>query len=283
LTSDLVAAGDGSVVFGAVLTSKGMIVADLWSLRQGERFTLLAPRCAHDALSDLFKRTLPPRLARVNDRSLEWRAAWILGGAAPERLARATGHAAPSPGRVLGGAGEDALLAAGGTAQAPFSVMLLGPAAEVDRTAVRLEMAGGHSGDAADLAAVRLLAGWPTLGREIDEKTLPQEVRFDEIGGVSYTKGCYTGQETVARVHFRGHVNRSLRGVVFEESAVPGERALTSAGKEVGAVRTTLALDDRVLALGMLRREVPEDAPVQAGGRMGRVAPLPFDAAHTGN
>src|ERR1051325_2405318 len=47
LTSDLVAAGDGSVVFGAVLTPKGMIVSDLWVLRLGEKFTLLAPRCAH--------------------------------------------------------------------------------------------------------------------------------------------------------------------------------------------------------------------------------------------
>src|SRR6266545_4677273 len=58
LTSDLVAAGDGSVVFGAVLTPKGMIVGDLWSLHQGERFTLIAPRCAHDAVSDILKRTL---------------------------------------------------------------------------------------------------------------------------------------------------------------------------------------------------------------------------------
>ena len=51
------------------------------------------------------------------------------------------------------------------------------------------------------------------LGHEIVEKTLVQEVRYDEIGGVSYTKGCYTGQETVARLHFRGHTNRELRGL----------------------------------------------------------------------
>src|SRR6266702_809001 len=65
----------------------------------------------------------------------------------------------------------------------------------------------------AALALSRVLAGWPGLASEVDEKTIPQEVRFDEIGGVSYTKGCYTGQETVSRLHFRGHANRNLRGL----------------------------------------------------------------------
>src|ERR1041385_4638486 len=92
LTSDLVGAGDGSVLFGAVLTPKGMIVADLWVLRQGERFTLLAPGCAHKAVGDLLAHSLPPRLARVTDLTGAWSAAWLLGGAAPERLARATGR-----------------------------------------------------------------------------------------------------------------------------------------------------------------------------------------------
>ena len=281
LTSDLVAAGDGSVVFGAVLTPKGMIVSDLWVLRLGEKFTLLAPRCAHKTVGHLFEHSLPPRLARVTDLTGAWSAVWLLGAAAPERLARATGRAVPGPGRVLGSAPDDALLAAGGPAAAAFSVLLLGPAAQVEGALARLDTAGGHRGDPADLAAARLLAGWPTLGREIDEKTLPQEVRFDEIGGVSYTKGCYTGQETVARVHFRGHVNRTLRGLVFEGPERPEERTLISGGKEAGAVRTTLALDDRVLALGTLRREVPEGAEVTAGSRPGRVVPLPFDDAHT--
>ena len=77
----------------------------------------------------------------------------------------------------------------------------------------RLVAAGARPGDEGDHHAARILAGWPALGAEIDERTLPQEVRYDEIGGVSYTKGCYTGQETVARLHFRGHPNRELRGL----------------------------------------------------------------------
>ena len=88
------------------------------------------------------------------------------------------------------------------------------------------------------MQAARILAGWPALGAEIDERTLPQEVRYDEIGGVSYTKGCYTGQETVARLHFRGHPNRELRGLWWRsdepEPLNGGSRSVLSGEREVG-------------------------------------------------
>src|SRR5207249_5984059 len=80
----------------------------------------------------------------------------------------------------------------------------------------RLGRAGALGTNAAALELARVLAGWPGLSSEVDEKTIPQEVRFDEIGGVSYTKGCYTGQETVSRLHFRGHANRQVRGIEFD-------------------------------------------------------------------
>ena len=283
LTSDLVSAGDGSLSFGALLTPKGMIVSDLWVASVGGQFTLLTGAQAHGLVADQLARTLPPRLARVTDLTGRRRAAWLLGASAPERLARAAGRPAPGPGRAIAGPTEEAPLVASGTAAAPFTILMVGAEAEVDASLLQLKHVGGHPGTEADLAATRVLGGWPTLGREIDEKTLPQEVRFDEIGGVSYIKGCYTGQETVARVHFRGHVNRSLRGLVFEgrEAPAAGERRLLAEGKEVGTVRTTLALDDRVLALATVRREVPDGVSVSAGGRTGRVVSLPFDAAET--
>ena len=59
----------------------------------------------------------------------------------------------------------------------------------------------------------RVEAGRPEWGIDMDDATIPQEANFDELGGISYTKGCYTGQEVVARVHFRGHVNRTIRGL----------------------------------------------------------------------
>jgi tRNA-modifying protein YgfZ len=279
LTSDLAGPGDGSFVYGALLTPKGMIIVDPWVAREGERFTLLAPRPAYTAALELFKRTLPPRLARVTDLSDSWRVVWLLGITAAERLARNGGPVLPGAGKVQR-LGE--ILLAGGTPAAPFVAVMVGPSAEVDQAMERFEAAGGRAGTEADLAAARVLAGWPTLGREIDDRTLPQEVRYDELGAVSYVKGCYTGQETVARVHFRGHVNRTLRGLVFPGQDPLGDRTLLAAGKGVGQVHTGLALDDRTLALATVRREVTDGTTVSAGGRPARVVALPFDAEQAG-
>jgi folate-binding protein YgfZ len=279
LTSDLAGPGDESFVYGALLTPKGMIIVDPWVAREGERFTLLTAREAHTATIELFKRTLPPRLARVTDLTDSWRVAWLLGVTAAERLARNGGWVLPGAGKAHR-AGE--ILLAAGTPVAPFAGVMLGPSTQVSEAVEHFEAAGGRPGTEADLAATRLLAGWPTLGREIDDRTLPQEVRFDELGAVSYVKGCYTGQETVARVHFRGHVNRMLRGLVFPGREPLGERTLLAAGKEVGQVRTGLVLDDRMLALATVRREVADGTTVTVGGHPARVVALPFDGEPAG-
>ena len=147
----------------------------------------------------------------------------------------------------------------------------------------RLVAAGARPGDEGDHQAARILAGWPALGAEIDGRTLPQEVRYDEIGGVSYTKGCYTGQETVARLHFRGHPNRELRGLWWRsdepEALNGGSRSVLSGEREVGSVRSRLVVDGRAIGLadtspggGPGRRS---DRGRQAGDSGG--APLPGD------
>ena len=84
---------------------------------------------------------------------------------------------------------------------------------------------------------------------------------------MSYTKGCYTGQETVARLHFRGHTNRELRGLRWSEAEPLDGRAVVHGEKDVGSVRSTLTLEDRMLGLGLLRREVGPGETVAAGGR----------------
>jgi folate-binding protein YgfZ len=141
--------------------------------------------------------------------------------------------------------------------------------------------------NSAALELARILAGWPRLSSEVDEKTIPQEVRFDEIGGVSYTKGCYTGQETVSRLHFRGHANRQLRGLQFETDhpAAPasGWSAVTHDENDVGRVTSIAWLPDgggsllgSWIGLAVVRREVPIGAMVRAAGREARIVALPF-------
>jgi len=115
-----------------------------------------------------------------------------------------------------------------------------------------------------DAERARILAGIPRWGAELDERVLPAEAGLDRTH-ISFTKGCYPGQEPIARLHYRGHVNRQLR-VLEVEAAAPGDE-ITSEGKTVG--RVTSAVPG--LALGYVRVEVPADAELSVGGAPARL------------
>jgi tRNA-modifying protein YgfZ len=121
-----------------------------------------------------------------------------------------------------------------------------------------------EAADPSELEVLRIEAGTPAWGKELDETVLPAEAGLDETH-VSFTKGCYPGQEPIARLHYRGHPNRRLR-VLEVADAKPGEEILHD-GKTVG--RVTSAVPGR--ALGYVRREVPEDAGLQIGGADARL------------
>jgi folate-binding protein YgfZ len=275
LTNDLVKPGDASVVYGALLTPKGMIVVDTWVLRLGDEFTLITPRGGREGAAELLRRSIPPRLAQVTDVTDEAAAAWLVGEHAFQTLAKAGIGVPEAAGRVVPLSGEGGMVALA-PETAPFVALVAGAVDAVQTAAARLEAAGARAGEETDLHAARILAGWPALGIEIDERTLPQEVRYDDIGGVSYTKGCYTGQETVARLHFRGHTNRELRGVYWDDPGALESRTVVAEGREVGTVRSTIMLEDRALGLALLRREVSPGDEVMAGGRRALVVGLPF-------
>ena len=210
LTNDLVAPGDGSVVYAALLTPKGMITADMWTLRlRAHRLILISDAAARDATLGVFSRSMPARLALVEDRSESLEALWICGDLAIAALAAAGFGVPDGDSRVLAdGSGATELMVARPHNTAPFRALLIGAPDVLGQAQQSLAQAGVIAGEPDDLEAARILAGWPRLGAEIQEKTLPQEVRYDDLQGVSYTKGCYVGQETVARLHFRGHTNR---------------------------------------------------------------------------
>lgn len=116
----------------------------------------------------------------------------------------------------------------------------------------RLDEAIEPTADEEELERARIAAGVPAWGKEIDETILPAEAGLDRTH-ISFTKGCYPGQEPVARLHYRGHANRGLR--VLRIDAEPGAE-LVHEGKVVG--RVTSAAPG--VALAYVRREVPEDA-----------------------
>jgi folate-binding protein YgfZ len=169
---------------------------------------------------------------------------------------------------------------------APFALQIRVAPAEAVRVAARLTQAGAVTAHAPALELARILAGWPALASEVDERTLPQEVRLDTIGGVSYTKGCYTGQETVSRLHFRGHTNRGLVGLEFEGEPAPDDRLpVFWEDREIGRVSSVAWLPDggtltspsgRWIGLAMLRGEAGAGTLVHAGGVGARVVALPF-------
>ncbi|HVH09684.1 MAG TPA: hypothetical protein VM736_07800, partial [Gemmatimonadales bacterium] len=285
LTNDLDAAGEGAFVYGALLTPKGMIVVDGWAARRGITVGYTVPADARERALAIFTHYVPRRLAQVQDRAGEL-AVFRLAGPRASAAAVAAGlEVPPAPGRVVAGPGE--IETARASDVAPFVLQVTAPLGEAERLAERLVASGAFEADPAALELARILAGWPRLGAEMDERTLPQEVRYDEIGGVSYTKGCYTGQETVARVHFRGHANRQLRGLLFdpEPPAAPahGWSAVTHLDRDVGRVTSVAFVPEpgvagagRWVGLAVLRREVPAGAMVRAAGRDARVVDLPF-------
>jgi folate-binding protein YgfZ len=121
-----------------------------------------------------------------------------------------------------------------------------------------------------EIERLRILARTPRWGRELDDRVLPAEAGLDERA-VSFTKGCYPGQEPVARLRYRGHANRALRVLELDERHVPGYDAeVVHEGKVVG--RVTSAVPG--LGLGYVRVEVPDGAQLEVAGRPARLRPL---------
>jgi folate-binding protein YgfZ len=115
-----------------------------------------------------------------------------------------------------------------------------------------------------EVERVRIEAGVPAWGKELDDSILPAEAGLDETH-VSFTKGCYPGQEPIARLRHRGRVNRRLR-VLEVEAASPGDE-IHYGGRAVG--RVTSAVPSR--ALGYVRAEVPDDAKLDVAGAEARL------------
>ena len=119
--------------------------------------------------------------------------------------------------------------------------------------------------DADALEALRIGAGTPAWGREIDDRVLPAEAGLVERA-VSLTKGCYPGQEPIARLHFRGHANRGLRVLALDGEELPAPDAELSYGeKVVGRVTSAARSNGGIVALAYVRAEVPADAELDAG------------------
>jgi tRNA-modifying protein YgfZ len=290
LTNDIEKPGDDAFIYGALLTPKGMIVVDGWAARQGSRVTYTVPAIGREPAFAIFTRSIPPRLARTSDVTTE---VVVFRVAGPQALAKAqaAGVTVPTaPGRMMVATVGAATCDVGrGSDVAPFVLQVTASSSAAATVAQRLMDAGILEAEPVALDCARILAGWPGVGAEVDEKTIPQEVRLDELGGVSFTKGCYTGQETVSRLHFRGHVNRHLRGLLFDAEPAAEVGSVLHQDRDVGRVTSVAWVPElrvsgsgRWIGLAMVRREMDAGMVVRAGGRDARVISLPFVLPFTG-
>ena len=133
------------------------------------------------------------------------------------------------------------------------------------------------------LDMLRLEAGIPWFGVDFDEHHIPQEAGIG-ASHLSFTKGCYTGQEIVERVRSRGHVNWQLTGLLFDSTKAPkqGTPVLASDGKEAGHVTSAAfaPLAGKATGMAYLRREYQQPGTkLQCGNTAAQVMEIPLHAA----
>ena len=277
------APGQGCAATLLDVHGKVQVVLFVWVL--DDRILLVVPPAMARKVAEALDHYLFSEKASIRDATEETALLLLAGPGAPatvERLAGARPADAPwshvaatidgTPVRLVSGAGETG----------EPEVWVVAAAGEAGRLWDRLVAAGARPVGLTALESLRIEAGTPLFGHDVDETVLLPEIPSANL--VSHTKGCYPGQEVVVRIRDRGHVNRLLAGLVLEGDAVPERGAAVLAGEaEIGRVTSATRSFGlgRPIALAFVRRQHAEAGTavtVRAGDRtiQARVAALPF-------
>ncbi|MEA2299353.1 MAG: hypothetical protein QOF77_2289 [Solirubrobacteraceae bacterium] len=273
LSNDVKSLGEGSGCYATLLTHKGRMLADVRVLRTAEAISLDTERPGLQALFDALRQFRIGYRAELHKRTLERGLLSLIGPDADRLVGRPPGpqEHANLPGTI---AGIDVLLV-----RSDVGIDVICPSERTEDVRAALEAAGAVAIGESAVECLRVERGRPRFGIDMDETTMPQEAAINERA-VSYTKGCYVGQETVARLYWRGKPNRHLRGLRLSGEAAPGA-ALRLEEAEVGVLGSVAVSPAHgPIALALVRRtavpgdvlRVGEDAAVTA-----TVADLPFD------
>ncbi|HYW51765.1 MAG TPA: hypothetical protein VE861_14215 [Gemmatimonadaceae bacterium] len=278
VTNDVLGVRGGMGQYACALTPKGRIIADVRIMamvgEDGTVESLLADTNAAAGIgfAAMIRKYVNPRTAKYTDVTSATSCFTLVGSGAadllralvtvPETVDALVASPALTHREVLIGGIAARLVRAPDLGDVDaFDVHLASEHADALRET--LVAAGVTSGDGEAWHRLRVLAGRPEWGVDMDEGTLAQEANMDALHAISYNKGCYTGQETVARVHFRGHVNRTLRRVEYPGAMSPaiGTPLLSDDGTAVGDARSSARADDGShVGIAMLRREVGDGA-----------------------
>jgi folate-binding protein YgfZ len=287
LSNDVAALAPGrerSGCYALLLTRIGRIVTDVHVLLREGAFWLETERAAVAPLLANLSKFIIADDVRLTEASAAWERLALEGPAASQIFASAAGESprlAPDSADGFAVAGIPVLAGAWGVS-GEDALQLFAPAGAAERVAQALRRAGAdrlvEAGEDA-LEILRIEAGTPRFGRELSEAVLPAEVGLARA--VSMTKGCYTGQEIVARMASRGGQSHALAGLALEGDALPAPGSVVSAkGTRVGEV-TSAARSARAgaIALAFLRRaSAAPGGELEVEGRLARVTELPFVA-----
>ena len=271
VSNDIEGLEPGTGCYTAFLTPKGKMLGDLRVLDTGEELLLDCERVALQELFNMIRRFKLGRDVELHKRTLESalfsligpRARAVAGDVPVEEHAHRTAELGGAAVRLIAtDLGVDVLCAA------------------EDAEAVRAALLGAGAvpadGDAAEIRRVE--TGRPRYGVDLDDSVIPQEAGLNERA-VSFTKGCYVGQETVARLYYRGKPNRHLRGLRLDGPAETGA-ALVLGEREVGRLGSVVESPTLGwIALALVRREAEPGAELRAGERTATVVELPFAQA----
>lgn len=281
VTNDLLKAAEGQGVYAAMLTPKGRTVAELRAFRRATELLLELPREALAGTAEHLKKFVPPMFARWADVSDEVGELGVYGPRSREVAGRALGVDLPALAEEAYTEAEfdgERLLVAGTRAVGgEDGYELLAPSSALPALWAALREAGAVPVGRGALETLRVEAGRPRYGAELGEEVIPTEA-FEASGlmerAVSFTKGCYTGQEVIVRIAHRGHVNRNLRGLLLGDAPAPVHRTPLfhpETGREVGWIGTAVASPrlGQTAALGYVRRELAPGATVRVGAADG--------------
>lgn len=286
VSNEVKALAPGQGRYTTQLTQQGHIVADLYLLAMPDHLLLETAWARRNPLRQTLEKYIIADDVEFSDRS-DQLAALAVEGPASGKLLQAAGAAALPDAEL-----NHAWVELGGT---PALAVRLSETGEEGYRLIFVTEYAQNIWDAltaaqkvlpwkpvgrAALNILRTEAGLPWYGIDMDERTLPPEAGL-EARAISYTKGCYLGQEIIERIRSRGHVNRKLSGLLLETASLPAAGAkLVSGGKEVGAITTAVESPTlgRRIGLGYLRRELAEPGTrlaVESGGEA-VVTTLPF-------
>ncbi|WP_242354862.1 folate-binding protein YgfZ [Anaeromyxobacter sp. SG64] len=248
-TQDLNRLRPGESAYATFLNAKGHLLAEGHVLAQEEGLLLdLAPQALPDALAHLERLVIMDEVV-FEDLSSALRVVPVLGPESARRVERRAPGAQRLAHDRRGTPGVDVIL----------------PPQEAEALRAELVAEGAVALEDSDLEALRILGGVPRFGADVDSTRLPMEAGLTRAA-ISFTKGCYIGQEVVLRATARGHLQRGLVQLALPAGAGPGTR-LTAAGQEVGVVTSAADTPEGRIGLGYLRRAHWKcGAAVDAGG-----------------